>query len=51
MRDLARLAVAQDQPPSDEYRRLYRLWFAAGIPAFMAILVIVWLMLAKPVLW
>lgn len=48
---LARLAAEAagsggDLPAS--YRRLYRLWFACGFPAFTAILVIYWLMIAKP---
>jgi len=34
-------------PP--EYDRLFRIWFALGIPAFGTVLAIVWLMLAKPV--
>ena len=51
MRDLARAAAASGEPLPDAYHRLYRLWFACGFPAFAAILVIVWLMLARPVLW
>lgn len=30
------------------YDRLFRIWFACGIPAFAAVLTIVWLMLARP---
>jgi uncharacterized membrane protein len=30
------------------YHRLYRLWFALGIPAFAAVLAILWLMIARP---
>jgi uncharacterized membrane protein len=30
------------------YHRLYRVWFACGLPAFFAVLAIVWLMLARP---
>jgi uncharacterized membrane protein len=33
-------------PPA--YFRLFRIWFACGIPAFAAALAIVWLMVAKP---
>lgn len=29
--------------------RLFRLWFACGVPAFLAMLGIIWLMLIKPV--
>jgi uncharacterized membrane protein len=48
MRDLARRAAAEgaDLPPA--YFRLWRLWFAFGVPAFAAVLVIVWLMTSKP---
>ena len=31
------------------YHRLYRFWFALGIPAFAALLAILWLMIARPV--
>ena len=46
--DLARAAVAADLPLGPEYDRFFRIWFACGIPAFVAVLAIVWLMLAKP---
>jgi uncharacterized membrane protein len=48
MRDLTRQAVATDAPLPESYRRLYRIWFALGIPAFAAVLAILWLMLARP---
>lgn len=51
MRDLARQAADADAALGEEYHRLYRIWFACGFPAFAAILVIVWLMLARPALW
>lgn len=50
MRDLAQRAVVEDQPLPQAYHRLYRLWFALGCPAFGAILVILWLMAARPAL-
>lgn len=50
MRDLARAAAAEGRPLPARYRRLYRIWFAAGWPAFAAVLAIVWLMTAKPVI-
>lgn len=50
LRDLARTAVATNAPLSAAYHRLYRIWFACGIPAFLAILAIVWLMLERPAL-
>lgn len=43
-------AAARDKgtalPPA--YHRLYRIWFACGFPAFLAVLTIIWLMLTKP---
>ncbi len=48
MRNLAIFArdSGQELPPA--YHRLYRIWFACGVPAFAATLAIVWLMLTKP---
>jgi uncharacterized membrane protein len=48
-----RLARMVNAAPSvdalgDAYWRLYRLWFALGVPAFAAVLFLVWLMVAKP---
>ncbi len=34
----------------DAYHRLFRIWFALGVPAFLAVLAILWLMLTKPAL-
>ena len=48
MRDLATAAVANDSVLPQRYHRLYRAWFACGIPAFLAVLAILWLMLARP---
>jgi uncharacterized membrane protein len=48
MRDLAREACDAGTALPPAYHRLYRLWFASGIPAFTAVLAIVWLMLMKP---
>lgn len=50
MRDLAAAAAAAGAPLPPAYRRLFRLWFAFGVPAFAAVLAIVWLMIAKPAL-
>lgn len=50
MRDLARAAAISGETLPADYFRLYRIWFACGIPAFAAILVILWLMIARPVL-
>ncbi|MDH2349547.1 DUF2269 domain-containing protein [Bradyrhizobium sp. SSUT112] len=48
MRDLAVLAVATNSPLPDQYRRLFRWWFAFGFPAFAAVLIIFWLMIVRP---
>jgi uncharacterized membrane protein len=48
MRDLARSAVAENASLPDEYFRLYRRWFLCGFPAFIAVLAIFWLMIARP---
>ena len=48
MRDLACAAARDAQPLPQEYHRLFRLWFAFGFPAFGAVLVIFWLMIARP---
>jgi len=47
---LARMvnAAASVDALGDAYWRLYRLWFALGVPAFAAVLFLVWLMVAKP---
>lgn len=51
MRNLAREAEQTGQPLPDRYHRLFRVWFACGVPAFGGVLLIFWLMLARPVLW
>jgi len=48
MRDLARAAARDEAPLPPGYHRLWRLWFASGFPAFFCVLVIIWLMVAKP---
>jgi uncharacterized membrane protein len=48
MRNLASDAAAQEKPPPPRYRRLFRIWFAFGFPAFGAVLAIFWLMIARP---
>ena len=51
MRNLARAAAATASALPPAYHRLYRTWFAFGFPAFFAVMGIVWLMVAKPLLW
>ncbi|MCF6198337.1 MAG: DUF2269 domain-containing protein [Hyphomicrobiaceae bacterium] len=48
MRDLALDALDKGQGLSQEYRRLARIWFWLGWPAFVSLIVAVWLMVAKP---
>jgi len=50
-RDLASAAAASEAALPQEYHSCMRLWFALGWPAFAAVLVIFWLMTAKPELW
>ena len=48
LRDLARTAAQLGEPLPAAYHRLWRLWFAAGFPAFGAVMGIIWLMVSKP---
>jgi uncharacterized membrane protein len=48
MRDLARGAALQSQPLPPRYFALFRRWFLFGIPGFGPVMVILWLMIAKP---
>ena len=48
MRDEARACLQTKTKLSPTYHRLYRIWFACGIPAFAAILVLLWLMVTRP---
>jgi uncharacterized membrane protein len=48
LRDEAAASARSGRVLSPRYQRLYQVWFACGIPAFGAILVIVWLMLTTP---
>jgi uncharacterized membrane protein len=48
LRDLATTAAADGKPLPAQYHRLFWLWFAFGIPAFTAVAIILWLMIAKP---
>src|SRR5579859_4543259 len=49
MRDLARAAAARSQPLPPRYFALFRRWFIFGIPGFGSVMIILWLMIAKPV--
>lgn len=48
MRNIARESSARSVPLPLRYFRLFRLWFAFGVPAFLSVLAIFWLMVAKP---
>jgi uncharacterized membrane protein len=48
MRDLAKMAAAQNQPLPPRYFSLFRRWCLFGIPGFSSVMVILWLMIAKP---
>lgn len=48
MRDLARTAAREDAALPELYHRLFRIWFACGVPAFAAVLAILWLMVTRP---
>ena len=48
MRDLARVAAGKNQPLPQRYFALFRRWFLFGIPGFGSVMVILWMMIAKP---
>ncbi|WP_322418948.1 DUF2269 family protein [Mesorhizobium huakuii] len=48
IRNLARQAAIENAPLPAEEKRLFRIWFACGFPAFGAVLAILWLMVTRP---
>jgi uncharacterized membrane protein len=48
MRDLASAAAVSGQPLPPRYFALFRRWFWFGIPGFGSVMIILWLMTAKP---
>jgi uncharacterized membrane protein len=48
MRDLASAAAASGQPLPPRYFSLFRRWVWFGIPGFGSVMIILWLMIAKP---
>jgi uncharacterized membrane protein len=48
MRNLSRAAVERHEPLPARYFALFRRWFLFGIPGFGSVMVILWLMIAKP---
>lgn len=51
MAALAQDAAETGLPLPGRYQRLFRIWFLFGIPGFGSVMVIIWLMVAKPSLW
>jgi uncharacterized membrane protein len=48
MRDLTRVAAEKGHPLPPRYLVLFRRWFVFGIPGFGSVLIILYLMIAKP---
>jgi uncharacterized membrane protein len=48
MRDLASAAAARGQPLPPRYFSLFRRWVWFGIPGFGSVMIVLWLMIAKP---
>ena len=48
IRNLARQAASENAPLPAAEKRLFRIWFVCGFPAFAAVLAILWLMVARP---
>lgn len=48
MRDLATEAWANGTPLPATYHALYRRWFLFGLPGFGSVVLILWLIVAKP---
>lgn len=51
MARIAESCLDTDAPLPPQYKRYFWWWFALGWPAFTAMLIIFWLMVAKPDLW
>jgi len=49
LRDIALEAGRTGSQLPEQYRRLYRVWLIFGFPAFISVMLIIWLMLTKPV--
>jgi uncharacterized membrane protein len=48
MRDMARAATEAGEPLPALYTRYLRAWVALGVPAFFSLVVVFYLMVAKP---
>ncbi len=51
LRDLAADAARRGAPLPPRYDRLFAIWFALGWPAFLAVIALFAVMIAKPQLW
>jgi uncharacterized membrane protein len=51
MRDMALDAIAHQKTLGEQYRRFQRIWFWLGVPAFISLVVVYYLMVFKPTLW
>lgn len=51
MRNLAEMAAKSNDRLPPEYHRLFRWWFAFGFPAFGAVMLIFWLIIARPAIF
>jgi uncharacterized membrane protein len=49
MRDQVNSQLAAGQPLGKDYWRMARTWFWLGVPAFIAMVAVVWLMVFKPI--
>lgn len=48
LRNLAQQAVRENSDLPARYFLFFRIWFVLGVPAFAAVLTILWLMVARP---
>ena len=48
LRDIAMRHARDGTAPGDEFHRLFRHWFALGWPAFISMMLILWLMVSRP---
>ena len=48
MREMARAAAAAGTALPERYHRFFRTWVVLGVPAFLALVVVFYLMVAKP---
>jgi uncharacterized membrane protein len=48
MREMARVAVERGTGLPERYFRFHRTWIALGVPAFLSLVVVFYLMVAKP---